>query len=74
FLLLAAREPMANASLVWFTVWSSVVHAVIMGAQSFIDEHQMGHLWGDVPALLAVAIVFALLMPRRAAAPSLSGA
>lgn len=26
FLLVAARNPLANLSLIWFTVWSSVVH------------------------------------------------
>jgi hypothetical protein len=62
FLLNAARRPEANLSLIWFTVWSSVVHAVIMAVQSFRGEHNMGHLWGDVPALLLVAIVLAVLV------------
>src|SRR5262245_42145281 len=34
FLLLASRDPLANLSLIWFTVWSSVVHAGIMAAQA----------------------------------------
>jgi hypothetical protein len=34
FLLNAARKPEANLSLIWFTVWSSVVHAAIMAVQS----------------------------------------
>ena len=29
FLLLAARSPLNNLSLIWFTVWSSVVHGAI---------------------------------------------
>jgi hypothetical protein len=61
FLLNAARNPAANLSLIWFTVWSSVVHAAIMAVQSF-TEHQMGHLWGDVAALLLVAIVLSALV------------
>jgi hypothetical protein len=61
FLLNAARNPQSNLSLIWFTVWSSVVHAAIMAVQSF-TEHQMGHLWGDVAALLAVAIVLSALV------------
>src|SRR5258708_18379040 len=65
FLMLAARDPDANRSLIWFTVWSSIVHAVIMGAQSFTDGPERGHLVGDVPALLIVALVLALLSPRR---------
>ena len=70
FLLLASRDPLANLSLIWFTVWSSVVHAGIMAAQALANPEQMGHLWGDVPALLIVAAVLAVLTPRTAAASS----
>ncbi len=64
FLLLASRDPLANKSLIWFTVWSSVVHAVIMTAQALGDGDEHGHLLGDVPALLVIAIVLAVLMPK----------
>jgi hypothetical protein len=64
FLLLASRNPVAHTSLIWFTVWSSVVHAVIMAAQAFADGAERGHLVGDVPALLVVAIALAVLTPR----------
>ena len=64
FLLLASRKPLANLSLIWFTVWSSVVHAGIMAAQSVTNPEHMGHLWGDVLALFAVAGVLTLLTPR----------
>jgi len=64
FLIRAARNPGAHRSLIWFTVWSSVVHAVIMAVQSFNDPMQMGHLYGDVPALLLVAIALGYLMPK----------
>jgi hypothetical protein len=67
FLLNAAWNPRANLSLIWFTVWSSVVHAAIMAVPSFGggDQmgHQMGHLLGDVPALLLVAGILAVLVP-----------
>ena len=66
FLLLAARNPLAHRSLIWFTVWSSVAHGGVMAVQSFDGDHNMGHLWGDVTALLAVAAVLALLTPRGA--------
>lgn len=62
FLLLASRNPQANLSLIWFTIWSSVVHAAIMAVQSFGAQEHMGHLLGDVPALGLVAIVLALLV------------
>ncbi|MDT5083105.1 MAG: hypothetical protein QOJ61_148 [Mycobacterium sp.] len=61
FLWNAARRPEANITLIWFTVCSSVVHAAIMAVQSFGGDH-MGHLWGDVPALLLVAIVLSALV------------
>jgi uncharacterized protein DUF6632 len=66
FLIMAARNPLAHLSLIWFTVWSSVVHGAIMLAQSFSSTMNHGHLLGDVPALFIVAAVLAVLTPRRA--------
>jgi hypothetical protein len=68
FLLMASRNPDAHRSLIWFTVWSSVVHGGIMAVQAFGDVAERGHLIGDVPALFLIAIVLALLMPRTARA------
>ena len=65
FLLLAARKPLANLSLIWFAVWSSLVHAGIMAVQSFTNPQNVGHLVGDVPALLIIAAVLAILTPRH---------
>ena len=62
FLILAARDPAANASLIWFTVWSSVVHALVMAWEATRTPGMKGHLMGDVPALLLVAVVLGLLM------------
>lgn len=67
FLLMASRDPLAHRSLIWFTVWSSVVHGAIMAVQSLEYAEHRGHLLGDVPALLVVAAVLAFLMPRGAA-------
>jgi uncharacterized protein DUF6632 len=67
FLLVASRDPLAHRSLIWFTVWSSVVHAVIMAIQALGDPMERGHLAGDVPALLVVAAALAVLTPRAAA-------
>ena len=61
FLLIASRNPQAHRSLIWFTVWSSVVHGAIMAVQSMPAEHQ-GHLLGDVPALFLVAIILGGLL------------
>ena len=64
FLIIAARNPVAHLSLIWFTAWSSVVHASVMAVQAFDGDHNMGHLWGDVLALYLVAAVLAVLTPR----------
>jgi hypothetical protein len=64
FLLNAARRPEANVSLIWFAVVSSVVHAAIMAVQSFSPGHHMGHLAGDVPALLLMAVALAVLVVK----------
>ena len=65
FLMLAARNPLAHRSLIWFTVWSSIAHGGVMAVQSFSGDHNMGHLCGDVLALFAVAAVLAVLTPRE---------
>jgi uncharacterized protein DUF6632 len=67
FLINAARDPSEHRSLIWFTIWSSIVHALIMAGQSLSDAHEMGHLLGDVPALLLVAVVLWLLLPPEGA-------
>lgn len=61
FLINAARNPQAHASLIWFTVASSVVHALVMAAQSLQMPEHAGHLLGDVPALLIAAVILAAL-------------
>jgi len=65
FLIIASRNPLAHRSLIWFTVWSSLVHGGIMAVQSIVYPNHIGHLFGDVPALLLVALVLSVLMPRE---------
>ena len=72
FLLIASRNPLRHLSLIWFTVWSSVVHAGIMAAQALANPEHRGHLLGDVPALLIVAAVLAVLTPRGPAVTALA--
>ena len=67
FLIVASRNPNEHSSLIWFTIVSSVVHALIMAVQAMGDAHERGHLVGDVPALLLVAAVLWFLLPKRAA-------
>ena len=72
FLLIASRNPVRHLSLIWFTVFSSIVHAVIMTAQALSMPTEHGHLYGDIPALLIVAAVLAVLTPRGADAAQAS--
>jgi FtsH-binding integral membrane protein len=65
FLIMAANNPSEHRSLISFTVWSSVVHALIMAVQAFGDQSEHGHLVGDVPALLLVAAALGYLAPRK---------
>jgi len=67
FLILAAKDPLANTSLIWFTIWSSVVHGGIMLIHAILDETDRVNLLGDVPALLLFALVLWRLMrdPER---------
>ena len=67
FMFRAARDPAANASLIWFVVWSSVAHALVMGWEAIRNPMMSGHLVGDVPALLLIAAVLGVLMSRATA-------
>jgi hypothetical protein len=65
FLIMAAKDPLANKSLIWFTIWSSIVHGGIMLIHATIDETDRVNLIGDVPALFLVAFVLWYLMPKQ---------
>jgi hypothetical protein len=68
FLLIASRNPLQHRSLIWFTAWSSLVHGGIMAAQAMKMPIEHGHLLGDIPALILVAVVLAILTPVGATA------
>ena len=65
FLILAAKDPLTHSSIIWFTIWSSIVHGGIMLAQAIVDETERANLIGDIPALFLVAIVLWYLMPKK---------
>ncbi|MFY9682462.1 MAG: DUF6632 domain-containing protein, partial [Candidatus Sulfotelmatobacter sp.] len=70
FLLMASRNPLQHRSLIWFTAWSSLVHAGIMAVQAYQAPSEHGHFFGDIPALAIVGILLAVLTPRGAAVPA----
>lgn len=65
FLLIASKNPLQHKSLIWFTVWSSIVHASIMLVQALHYPNESGHLYGDIPALYILAGLLAFLMPCK---------
>ncbi len=67
FLILAARAPLEHRSLIWFTVWSSVVHGGVMLVEAIIDPTERTNIVGDILALFVVAAVLGALMHRATA-------
>jgi hypothetical protein len=65
FFIIAAKNPLEHLSLIWFGVWSSIVHGGIMAIQAIVYPEHLGHLFGDVPVLLITAALFSWLTPRR---------
>jgi len=68
FMIVASRDPASNRSLIWFVIWSSIVHAGVMAWEAMRNPGMGGHLTGDVPALLLIAVVLGLLMMNRGVA------
>lgn len=64
FLLLAARNPSANRSLIAFTAWSSFAHAAVMGAQALTNLIARGELVG-VAALVIIGAALIGLAPAK---------
>jgi len=64
FLLMAARNPSANRSLIAFTAWSSFAHAAVMGLQAFRNLIPRGELLG-VAALVIIGVALIMLAPAK---------
>jgi hypothetical protein len=62
FLIMAVRNPSANRSLIAFTAWSSLAHAVFMAGQAFANLIARGELIGSV-VLVVIGIAFIALAP-----------
>ncbi len=75
FLLLAARDPSANRSLIAFTAWSSFAHAAVMGVQAFRNLIPRRELMGVVVfILIGVALITSAPAKQPAARASVVGA
>jgi hypothetical protein len=64
FLLLAARDPTANRSLIAFTAWSSFAHAGVMGTQALQNIVDRGELIG-VGVLIIIGVALIALAPAK---------
>jgi hypothetical protein len=73
FLLMAARNPSANRSLIAFTAWSSFAHASVMAVTAFSKGGYRGDLWG-VAVLIIIGIALIMLAPAKPSAERASAA
>ena len=64
FLLVAARNPAANRSLIAFTAWSSLAHAALMSTQAMRNIVARGELIGSA-VLLVIGVGLILLSPAK---------
>jgi hypothetical protein len=64
FLLLAARNPSANGSLIAFTAWSSFAHAALMAVQALLNLIARGELIGSA-VLVVIGVVLIALAPAK---------
>jgi succinate dehydrogenase hydrophobic anchor subunit len=65
FLVLAARKPPANRSLIAFTAWSSLVHGGTMAVQVFRDEIPRADLLRAVLPMVIVGVALIVLAPAK---------
>ena len=59
-----ALDPERHVILIDFTILSSLLHGAAMTYDSFVQEHEMTHLVGDVPLLFVLSAVLIWLHPR----------
>lgn len=65
FLLLAARNPSANRSLIAFTAWSSFAHGAVMAVQALRNLIPRGDLLVAVLPLVIIGVALIALAPAK---------
>ena len=73
FLIMAARNPSANRSLIAFTAWSSFVHAMLMAGQAFAGLIARGELLGSA-VLVVIGVALIALAPAKKSVERVSAA
>jgi peptidoglycan/LPS O-acetylase OafA/YrhL len=73
FLLIAARNPSANRSLIAFAAWSCFAHAAVMAVTAFSKGGYRGDLWG-VAVLVIIGGALIVLAPGKQSGEQASAA
>ena len=63
FLIMAARSPSENRSLIAFSAWSSFAHAAVMSFQAFRNLIARGELIGSA-VLVVIGVALIALSPK----------
>src|SRR5262249_47848528 len=64
FVLLAARNPSANRSLIAFTAWSSFAHAAVMTVMAFQTPSGRGGFFSAVALFGVIGVLLIVLAPK----------
>src|ERR1700693_1834836 len=73
FLMMAARKPSANRSLIASPAWSSFVHAILMAVQAFAGLIARGELVGSA-VLVVIGVALIVLAPAKQTVERVSAA
>jgi len=73
FLLIAARNPSANRSLIAFAAWSFFAHAAVMAVTAFSKGGYRGDVWG-VAVLVIIGVALIVLAPAKPSGERVSAA
>ena len=74
FLLMAARNPSANRSLIAFTAWSSFAHGAVMAVMAVYIASERRELLVAVAALVVIGVALIVLTPVKQSVERVSAA
>ena len=74
FLLIAARNPSANRSLIAFTAWSSFAHGAVMAVLAFQIASERRDLLIAVAVLAFIGVALIVLAPAKPSGERVSAA
>jgi hypothetical protein len=65
FLLIAARNPSANGSLIGFAAWSSIAHATVMTVQALQNASHRAGLLGAAATFVVIGVALIVVAPGK---------